>query len=87
MAEPAPLWGEPEPPGRSPSIDYDPIARAGYCFVWPDVPVDRTVELSPAIWLDLAADGRLVGIRTVDVAPNYATLLAVLRHVRPGDNE
>lgn len=52
-----------------------------YMYVAADTKIARTIEVDPYTLLDVAEDGRIVGVETIGY-PVADSLLKVLRHVR-----
>ncbi len=55
------------------AVFYDAVSDIAY-FRFSDLPVDSTKELDDLRWVDIAADGTLIGLQLFDASLKYPFL-------------
>jgi uncharacterized protein YuzE len=59
------------------TVKTDDQARASYAYLHPELAVARTVEVTSSVMVDVDAEGRLVGVETLDGSDWTGALVAL----------
>jgi uncharacterized protein YuzE len=62
------------------------MTEASYMPLRENRDVHRTITINPALLIDLDADGRVLGIESIDEPVGHEQLAAVLAHIKVTDN-